>query len=96
LKPGTHECEWEGVTCEEGDEVGFFTVTALNLPDSGLYGPIPPETGLLRSLVALGLPDNALMSTLPPELSQLPALEHLDVWTNQLEGTIPVEWGSLT
>ena len=64
---GTKACQWHGVTCAGGH------VTALQLADNGLAGPLPAAVSGLTSLRTLDLSDNAaLTGSLPNTLPALP------------------------
>ena len=83
--------EWYGV---ETDSSG--RVTALQLRNNGLTGPIPPELGHLSALRDLILTNNDLRGPIPPELGNLPNLTSFILWNANLSGTIPPELGNLT
>ncbi len=68
---------------------------ALNLPDNGLSGTIPPELGDLVHLRELDLSNNGLTGSIPPELGNLFRLELLDLSGNRLSGPVPAELGNL-
>ena len=70
--------------------------TVLDLNDSGLTGPIPPEIGDLENLTFLDLTSNDLTGSIPPEIGDLTDLTHFNLDNNQLTGPIPPEIGSLT
>ena len=69
--------------------------SALNLPDNGLSGTIPPEVGDLVHLRELDLSNNGLTGSIPPELGKLFRLELLDLSGNRLSGPLPAELGNL-
>ncbi len=86
--------EWYGVTA-----TGDGLVTALNLPENGLRGQIPPEIGILRNLVSLNLGHNRFTGTIPAQMGSLVGLRVLGL-TNAgreggLSGPIPPELGNL-
>ena len=81
---------WFGVTIE-GDRV-----TALNLGNNQLDGPIPPELGNLTRLKVLQLGFNELTGAVPPQLGQLTGLERLLLHDNPLSGSLPLRLTSLT
>ncbi len=81
---------WFGVTIE-GDRV-----TALNLGNNQLEGPIPPELGNLSLLEFLDLDLNGLSGAIPQELGNLARLEFLTLYGNGLSGLIPTELANLS
>jgi hypothetical protein len=60
---GDSECNWDGVTCNDNDEV-----TSIVLTQVGLLGVVPPEIVSLGELTALDLRDNRLEGNVPDEL----------------------------
>ena len=99
---------WHGVTAAAGVATGAAADgstgtsaragsagSALNLPDNGLSGTIPPELGDLVHLRELDLSNNGLTGTIPPELGKLFRLELLDLSGNRLSGPVPAELGNL-
>ena len=70
-------------------------VTALNLPERGLSGRIPPALGGLDQLAALRLHRNRLTGAIPPELGRLTELRELALGSNALSGPIPPQLGDL-
>lgn len=83
--------------CNEQGEFQSIVVDRLDLVVHPLQPSIPPEIGLLSSLVVLACSESTLSvpidSLLPPELFQLPNLQVLDFSMNGLTGTIPTELG---
>jgi len=65
------ECDWHGVTCEEG------LVTSLCLCDGGATGSIPTELGNLKKLRILELSQNQLTGSIPPEIGNMTSLWNL-------------------
>jgi Leucine-rich repeat (LRR) protein len=64
-------CDWYGITCTAG------TVTALDLSDNHLVGPIPTLVGNLANLTGLTLYQNQLSGSIPAELGNLGNLQVL-------------------
>jgi Leucine-rich repeat (LRR) protein len=83
------ECDWFGVTCEEGHVIG------LSLPENNLDGTLPEELGNLTYLKELSLNDNKLTGSIPTTFGNLTALTTLDMGANALTGNIPKELGNL-
>lgn len=77
------KCSYSGIECSTSGHV-----TAINLTDHGLTGPIPEEFGLFRYLESIDLSDNELTGYLPSDFRFLP-LEYLDVSGNKLDGVVP-------
>ncbi len=82
---------WHGVTLGGSP----LRVTALELPDAGLDGRLPPTLGSLEMLVTLRLDGNRLVGPIPPQLGELQRLENLALARNQLTGHIPAALGAL-
>ncbi len=74
---------WFGLTLEDS------LLTALELPDNGLAGTLPPAVGDFLDLKRLDLGGNALTSRLPPDLGNLTELEALDLSGNRFSGPVP-------
>ena len=83
--------QWEGVVLSGTPA----RVTALNLPERGLSGIVPPELGGLHRVAALRLHRNRLSGHIPPELGQLTELQVLALGSNALTGAIPPQIGDL-
>jgi len=67
-----------GVTAQNG------RVSALELPDNQLTGPIPPALGGLTALTTLDLRNNRLTGPIPSELGNLIRLTKLSLGDNSL------------
>ena len=80
---------WFGVTVEDS------LLTALELPDNGLAGTLPPAVGDFLDLKRLNLGGNALTGRLPPDLGNLPELEALDLSGNGFSGPVPRDLAQL-
>ncbi|KAJ4965232.1 hypothetical protein NE237_017081 [Protea cynaroides] len=83
--PSSH-CSFSGVTCNNEAQV-----TALNVSFVPLFGFIPPEIGMLSTLVDLTLTSTNLTGKLPIEISNLTSLKLLNVSNNVLSGELPEE-----
>lgn len=83
-------CTWYGITCSNGH------VTAINLPNNNLVGPLTPAIGDLSELTSLKLNLNHLQGSIPPILGQLSKLQDLYLSENHLAGSIPSELGQLS
>ena len=91
------ECDWYSelaaytLVCNEQHQL-----QALNLRELGLQGQLPPEIGLLSSLVSLRLDKNDLVGTLPSTLEGLTALEYINLSELDLTGRIPLSMSWMT
>jgi hypothetical protein len=72
LQSGISECDWKGVTCNEGgqDDDGKPTTTVnyLDLPRKTLVGSLPAELALLSSMTEMDVSENRLKGSIPSEL----------------------------
>ena len=82
-------CRWYGVGCTDG------RVTALELPQNDLEGPLSPSLSALQGLVTLDLSGNRLTGPIPPELGELRGLVTLDLSGNRLVGAVPASVAAL-
>jgi hypothetical protein len=73
------ECQWFGVTCDDGGKI----ITELKLPDNGLKSTIPSEIGLLSGLQGLYLPRNELVGLVPSTIGALSNLSKYSVWSHE-------------
>ena len=73
--------EWEGLSFSGSP----IRVTALELPQRGLTGNIPPELGGLTHLRGLHLGNNELTGNIPPELGKLGRLQSLVLPSNKAD-----------
>ncbi|XP_058110856.1 probable LRR receptor-like serine/threonine-protein kinase At3g47570 [Magnolia sinica] len=97
-----HFFHWQGITC--GGRRHLQRVTALNLTNKNLVGPISPFIGNLTFLRRIDLAKNSFHRTIPEEmgreilenLTQCSELNVLNLYGNLLTGRIPTELGSLT
>jgi hypothetical protein len=69
----THECEWDGVDCVDGN------VTSIVLSAVRLVGKVPVEVGFLSHLTHLDLSSNELEGALPMSLFGMRSLRELFV-----------------
>ncbi len=90
--PGTHVCDWYGVTCNSDSTA----VIALELPENNLTGDMPESIGNLTNLTGLDLQDNSLTGPIPESIGNLTNLTELSLWINSLTGPIPESIGDLT
>ncbi|XP_058109121.1 probable LRR receptor-like serine/threonine-protein kinase At3g47570 [Magnolia sinica] len=81
-----HFCHWQGVTCSSWHPE---RVTALNLTDQNLAGPISPFIGNLTFLSVIDLSANSFYGTIPEEMGRLLLLRYLSVANNTFTGEIP-------
>eukprot|EP00268_Persea_americana_P069384 TRINITY_DN9852_c0_g2_i1.p1 TRINITY_DN9852_c0_g2~~TRINITY_DN9852_c0_g2_i1.p1 ORF type:complete len:1052 (+),score=190.69 TRINITY_DN9852_c0_g2_i1:172-3327(+) len=79
-------CNWDGISCGNGNGSVSNRVTMLALPGKGLKGIISSSLGRLDHLKSLDLSHNHLEGGLPAELSKLQQLEVLDLSYNMLSG----------
>ena len=77
------------------DFSGLVNLRYVELPNTGLTSPIPPELGNWSKLWHLDLFHNELSGPIPPELGNLDNLEYLSLAYNRLSGPIPPEIGGL-
>jgi hypothetical protein len=88
-------CDWWGVFCE-GQQLGDFNVTNLQLSDNDCSGFLPAmELIRLKRITRVALNGNEIEGTIPDEMGQLPELEELDLSWNRLVGPIPKKLGAL-
>lgn len=81
---------WPGITCDA--PTGY--VTAIQLRNKGLKGPLPDSIAVLKSLRSLDLANNSFEGSLPSSWSALTSLETCDVSKNQLTGQLPPTFSS--
>ena len=79
------ECEWFGVTCENG------SVVKIVLKENGLEGELPGELFSLLDLTQLSLDHNEITGDIPGDFIVLQKLEILELDSNQLSGGIPIQ-----
>ena len=83
--------DWHGVTTDSDGRV-----TALELSDNRLTGPVPETLGNLTRLASLDLGRNGLTGSIPAVLGELAGLERLYLNFNGLTGAIPATLGNLS
>ncbi|KAF8059953.1 hypothetical protein N665_1223s0011 [Sinapis alba] len=77
---------WTGITCSKNND----RVTALRLPGSGLYGPLPEKTfEKLDALRIISLRSNNLQGNIPSAILSLPFIRSLYFHGNNFSGSIP-------
>jgi len=91
------ECDrwWQsigGISCDSTTG----GITSLGLGSNNLKGTIPPETGLLTSLLELDLSENDLKGTIPTQVGKLASLEGLNLKKSKLTGSIPEVLANIT
>lgn len=86
----TAACGGHNVTTEES-----WRVTEFRGARQSFEGTIPPEIGLLESLVHLDLGDNMIKGSLPDEIYLLSNLKNLYLENNAMTGSLSESIGSL-
>lgn len=74
--------------------MNIFALTnliTLNITNSNINDPIPPEIGALVNLTKLNLSHNQISGEIPSEIGNLINLTSLNLSSNQLSGNIPIE-----
>ena len=66
LSKDKHECEWQGITCDQ-----YLNVVNVDLSSNNLNGSIPTEIGEIKGLKKLDLASNNLLGSIPNKLSKL-------------------------
>ncbi|XP_058089447.1 probable LRR receptor-like serine/threonine-protein kinase At3g47570 [Magnolia sinica] len=82
-----HFCRWQGVICDGRRHPQ--RVTALNLTNNNLVGPISPFIGNLTFLKRIDLANNSFSGPIPEQMGQLFRLRFLRLRNNTLTGKIP-------
>ncbi|XP_058109082.1 LRR receptor-like serine/threonine-protein kinase EFR isoform X1 [Magnolia sinica] len=82
-----HFCRWHGVTC--GGSRHPQRVTALELTNQKLVGPISPYIANLTFLRIIDLSANSFHGTIPEEIGRLFRLQYLRLTNNTFNGEIP-------
>jgi Leucine-rich repeat (LRR) protein len=84
LSKDVGECQWNGITCDDSDNVIEF-----HLDESNITGTLPIELASLKFLRELNIDANKLSGPMPSWLGQWKKLEVLDMDHNHLTGPIP-------
>ncbi|KAL7185307.1 hypothetical protein ACSBR2_027273 [Camellia fascicularis] len=87
----TSVCDWIGVSCGKR----HYRVVALNLPNMGIGGTIPPHIGNLSFLSYFNITSNTFHGHLPSELARLHRLNVVDFGVNNFGGGVPSWFGNL-
>ncbi|KAL7212707.1 hypothetical protein ACSBR2_015396 [Camellia fascicularis] len=87
----TSVCDWIGVSCSKR----HYRVVALNLPNMGIGGTIPPHIGNLSFLSYFNITSNTFHGHLPSELARLHRLNVVDFGVNNFDGGVPSWFGNL-
>ncbi|KAL7211327.1 hypothetical protein ACSBR2_014242 [Camellia fascicularis] len=87
----TSVCDWIGVSCGKR----HYRVVALNLPNMGIGGTIPPHIGNLSFLSYFNITSNTFHGHLPSELARLHRLNVVDFGVNNFGGCVPSWFGNL-
>ncbi|CAL5410810.1 unnamed protein product [Camellia sinensis] len=87
----TSVCDWIGVSCGKR----HYRVVALNLPNMGIGGTIPPHIGNLSFLSYFNITSNTFHGHLPSELARLHRLNVVDFGFNNFGGGVPSWFGNL-
>lgn len=82
---GAPDCEWDFVTCHEGQYLKG-KLSAIRTPSNNLIGELPDEISAFNHIEVLDLYDNKLKGTIPKAVSKLTKLETFDVEDNSLSG----------
>jgi len=77
------ECDWFGITCEDGE------VNEIKLDYKNLNGTLPSTISLLKNLNILLLVGNSLYGTLPDTIGELSDMTEFQCGENYFDGTIP-------
>ncbi|KAB1200717.1 Receptor protein kinase CLAVATA1 [Morella rubra] len=80
----TAHCSFSGVSCDEDSRI-----VSLNLSYIPLYGFIPPDIGLLNTLVNLTVAGANITGTLPLQMTNLTSLKVLNISNNLFTGDFP-------
>ncbi|CAB9521309.1 leucine rich repeat [Seminavis robusta] len=92
-----HECDWE----QDAAPRNFILKSNCNLEEEiqrlwfydDQQGSLPPELGLLTTVINVGMQNGKLTGVLPSQIGQLRDLEILSIHTNGISGSLPTELG---
>ncbi|XP_057476390.1 putative receptor-like protein kinase At3g47110 isoform X1 [Actinidia eriantha] len=82
----TSICQWIGVSCT----ARHHRVTALNLPNMGFSGTIPPHIGNLSFLAHVNISSNNFYGHIPTEFAHLRRLKVAKFNDNLFSGSLPL------
>ncbi|GFZ14169.1 hypothetical protein Acr_24g0003590 [Actinidia rufa] len=84
----TSICQWIGVSCT----ARHHRVTALNLPNMGFSGTIPPHIGNLSFLALVNISSNKFYGHIPTEFARLRRLKVAKFDGNLFSGSLPLRF----
>ncbi|CAB9521318.1 leucine rich repeat [Seminavis robusta] len=92
-----HECDWE----QDAAPRNFILKSNCNLEEEiqrlwfydDQQGSLPPELGLLTTVINVGMQNGKLKGVLPSQIGHLTDLEILSIHTNGISGSLPTELG---
>ncbi|KAL7241968.1 hypothetical protein ACSBR1_014526 [Camellia fascicularis] len=87
----TSVCDWIGISCDKCHN----RVVALNLPNMGIGGIIPPHIGNLSFLSYFNITSNTFHGHLPSELARLHRLNIVYFGVNNFGGGVSLWFGNL-
>lgn len=79
-----HHCLWYGVECTESGSLKM-----IHLLSNNLYGTLPSELAILRTLQFVRIIDNFLTGSIPQELGSLHSIIDIELNNNLLSEGIP-------
>ncbi|CAN1340515.1 Receptor protein kinase CLAVATA1 [Linum perenne] len=82
--PSAH-CSFSGVICDKET----LRVVSLNVSFQKFSGSLPPEIGLLNTLININISGNNVSDEIPPEIVNCTSLISIDFSRNKLSGEIP-------
>jgi Leucine-rich repeat (LRR) protein len=101
-KDDPDECSWYGINCtldglserNEVTSIDFYSDFAQK--SNNYFGTIPPDIGLLTSLLLFDFKSNRLIGTLPDSIGKCSILQVFDISDCLVAGTFPSSIGALT